>query len=161
MNTEQPELPCAACGVIDTPTVLPGTGPHHAKAVCAHCGQFLKWLPKPKEDRMTASCNKVLLIGTLGDRGVDVTFTQNSTACATFVLVVQESGKTPGQVFSTYVGCEVWGKGAEAAGELEAGTLVLFDGRLRWRAEEPGSKTGKLVVSGFELKPLLAKDRTP
>ena len=37
-------LPCHRCGVIDTPALGPGSGPHTASARCAHCGRFLQWL---------------------------------------------------------------------------------------------------------------------
>jgi hypothetical protein len=40
-------LPCGHCGAVAPPRIEPGTGPHHAKAVCGHCGRFLKWMPKP------------------------------------------------------------------------------------------------------------------
>lgn len=35
---------CAHCGVIDRPTLSPGSGPHACKATCAHCGRFLRWV---------------------------------------------------------------------------------------------------------------------
>lgn len=37
-------LPCHRCGVIDTPALGPGSGPHTASARGAHCGRFLQWL---------------------------------------------------------------------------------------------------------------------
>ena len=37
-------LPCRYCGVIDRPTLSPGTGPHAIRADCPHCGKFLKWI---------------------------------------------------------------------------------------------------------------------
>src|SRR5262245_19217711 len=42
-NTPGP-IPCPRCGVIDTPTLLPGTPPHACKAVCGSCGRFIKWI---------------------------------------------------------------------------------------------------------------------
>jgi phage FluMu protein Com len=35
---------CPRCGVIDVPTLSPGTPPHACKASCAHCGKFLRWV---------------------------------------------------------------------------------------------------------------------
>jgi hypothetical protein len=50
-----PEMTCLTCGAIDHPTLSPGTWPHHLKASCAHCGQFLKWVsplsPEEREER--------------------------------------------------------------------------------------------------------------
>ena len=37
-------LACPRCGAIDTPTLGPGQGPHAFRALCRHCGAFLKWL---------------------------------------------------------------------------------------------------------------------
>jgi hypothetical protein len=34
---------CPRCGVIDTPTVAPGNGPHAFREQCRHCGAFIKW----------------------------------------------------------------------------------------------------------------------
>src|SRR4051812_33231284 len=39
-NTET----CPRCGKVDTPTLVAGTGPHAAKAICAHCGRFIRWI---------------------------------------------------------------------------------------------------------------------
>jgi hypothetical protein len=39
-------LICNRCGVEDVPTVLHGTGGHAWKAVCAHCGRYLRWLSR-------------------------------------------------------------------------------------------------------------------
>lgn len=46
-------IPCQRCGAIDTPSIHPGKGPHAFKAVCAHCGAFIKWLSKytPEEQQ--------------------------------------------------------------------------------------------------------------
>lgn len=35
---------CPRCGVIDKPTLMAGSGPHACKAVCSHCGRFLRWI---------------------------------------------------------------------------------------------------------------------
>jgi hypothetical protein len=36
--------PCPRCGVIDRPTLSPGSGPHAVRASCGHCGRFLHWV---------------------------------------------------------------------------------------------------------------------
>ncbi len=41
-----PDLACPQCGVLDTPTVGPGSGPHAAAALCRHCGRWLSWLSR-------------------------------------------------------------------------------------------------------------------
>lgn len=43
MNTTPP---CKRCGTTTT-RQGPGTGPHHARLICAGCGRFLRWLPRP------------------------------------------------------------------------------------------------------------------
>ena len=37
-------LACPQCGVIDTPVIGPGNGPHAFRGLCSHCGHFLQWL---------------------------------------------------------------------------------------------------------------------
>lgn len=39
-------LTCRYCGAIDHPGIGPGKGPHHAAAVCRHCGMHLHWLSR-------------------------------------------------------------------------------------------------------------------
>ena len=38
--------PCHHCGVIDTPVLSAGTGPHAIKASCGHCHRFLRWVSR-------------------------------------------------------------------------------------------------------------------
>ena len=47
------ELLCSKCGAIDTPTILPGNGPHAFRAHCRHCGTFITWRSKytPEEQQ--------------------------------------------------------------------------------------------------------------
>jgi hypothetical protein len=35
---------CRSCGAIDQARIVQGSGPHHAAAVCQHCGMHLQWL---------------------------------------------------------------------------------------------------------------------
>jgi hypothetical protein len=154
-----PALLCLACGALAVPQVSAGTGPHSVKASCRGCGRFLKWLPKAmvqphgKEDhRMVASVNRVVLLGEIGRYGVPVAYHDNGTPRASFTLVVSEQGQE-GKTFPTLLECQVWGKKAEAAGELEAGQLVLFEGKL---AKRKRGELWELYVSGFEVTPLTA-----
>jgi hypothetical protein len=43
-NSQSIETVCPRCGVIDTPAIAPGNGPHAFRAQCRHCGTFIKWL---------------------------------------------------------------------------------------------------------------------
>ena len=65
---------------------------------------------------------------------MEVRYNASGTPCASFTLIVSEQGQD-GKVHAIYVPCECWGKKAEAAGELDAGQLVLFDGKLTEAAE--------------------------
>ena len=153
-----PSLFCQACNVLVSPVLGPGTGPHVARANCGQCGQFLKWLPKAlvlgaqKETRVVASVNRVVLLGEIGKYGVEVRYANNGTACASFMVVVHETGQD-GKQYHVLVPCECWGRHAEQAGELEASQLVVFEGRLKKRQK---GEQWELIVSGFEVTPVQA-----
>ena len=83
---------------------------------------------------------------------MEVRYNASGTPCASFTLIVAEMGQD-GKEHATYVPCECWGKKAEAAGELDAGQLVLFDGKLR--KKQKGEGQWELIVSGFEVQPLV------
>jgi single-stranded DNA-binding protein len=115
---------------------------------------MLRWLPKALfEERTNAmGCiNKVILCGIMGKYGVEVRHTPAGTPCATFVLVLSEVGQD-GKVHTLLQECEVWGKRAGAAVELEAGQLCLFEGKLARRKKGEQWET---VVSGFEVSAVL------
>ncbi len=148
-----PPLSCSTCGAIDTPRIEPGTGPHAARAACAHCGRFLKWLPKVFIERkmgMHPSINKCILLGQVGKQGVEVRYNPSGAACASFTLVLTEVG-TDGKEHATWQPCEIWGRKAEQVGELDAGTLVLLEGRLR---RQKKAESWETIVSGWECTPL-------
>ena len=159
MSAALPPLACPTCGACEVPRISPGTGPHTARLDCAACGRFVKWAPKvlvhpchtEKETQMVASVNRVVLLGTIGTYGVTVTYVPSGTPCATFTLVVSEQGQD-GKEHATFVDCEIWGRKAEAAGELEPGQLALFEGKLRKR--QKGEGQWELVVSGVEVCPI-------
>jgi single-stranded DNA-binding protein len=83
-------------------------------------------------------------------------YATSGTPYASFTLVVVEQGQD-GKAFQTLIDCQVWGKHAEAAGELEAGQLVLFEGKL---AKRKKGEQWELCVSGFELVPITALQPT-
>ena len=93
--------------------------------------------------------NRVVLLGTIGKYGPEVRYSPTGTACTSFMLVIPEHGQD-GKWYSTLVPCEVWGKKAEAASELEAGALVLFEGKL---AKRKRGEQWELVVSGPRGEP--------
>ena len=151
-----PLFACPSCGVQTVPNVQPGKGPHKARALCAHCGTFLQWVPrrlldqsKGKKARMV-SINKVFLLGTIAPRGVEVRFSDRGTAQATFTLILTELGQD-GREHAVWVDCECWGKGAEKAGELDAGQIVLFEGKVRRYKKGEQWETS---IAGFEVRPL-------
>ena len=49
--------PCGRCGVDDVPRLvsMPPGSVHAIRAECAHCGRFVRWLPKPKGDEERAA----------------------------------------------------------------------------------------------------------
>src|SRR5262245_7965906 len=149
-----PPLLCAACGACTVPCIGPGAGQHVARALCSQCGHFLKWLPQrlfAKESPRMGSINRVILCGTISKYGVTVRYATTGTPCATLTLVLAEQGQD-GKPHATYIDCEVWGRKAEAAGELEAGQLALFEGKL---AKRKKGEQWETVVSGFELTAVL------
>lgn len=89
-------------------------------------------------------------LGQISKSGMEVRYTPSGTPCASFTLIVSEQGQD-GKVHDIYIPCECWGKKAEAAGELEAGQLILFEGRLRSRRK---GEAWEMCVSGFEAQPL-------
>ena len=100
---------------------------------------------------MLASINRVTLLGQISKYGMEVRYNPSGTPCASFTLIVAELGQD-GKEHATYVPCECWGRKAEAASELDPGQLVLFDGRLKKR---PKGDTWELIVSGFEVQPMV------
>jgi hypothetical protein len=152
---ELPPLLCGHCGVLDVPLFGPGTGQHVARATCRHCGRFLKWLPKvlfAKETSHMGGIARCTVVGVIGKYGVEVRYATSGTPCASFTLVVSDQG-SDGKLHDLYVPCEVWGRKAEHAGELEAGQLVLFEGKLAKRKKGDQWEMG---VSGFEVTPIVA-----
>jgi single-stranded DNA-binding protein len=99
---------------------------------------------------MPGGVNRTILVGVIGKYGVEVRYSTNGTACASFMLVVTEQGQD-GKDHPTLIPCECWGKKAESASELDAGTLVLFEGKL---AKRKKGEQWELVVSGFDLTPV-------
>jgi hypothetical protein len=150
MTARLPALVCPACGVEDRPRIGPGAGPHGSRAECAHCGRFIQWLRK--ERAMQACINKTILLGAVARAGVEVAFLTSGNAKASFTLVLSESGPD-GREFTTLVPVEVVGRRAEATGELEAGDLVVIEGKIGKRKR---GESWELIVTAFDAQPLRA-----
>ena len=144
-------LSCPRCGTVALPRLAAGPQPgEYRKACCRGCGAYLKWLPKPKESPMITSVNRVVLLGTIGQYGVTVSYSTTGSPCASFMLAVAERG-ADGTAFTTLIPCQCWGKKAEAASELDANQAVLFEGKIAKRRKGDG---WELCVSGFEVLPV-------
>src|SRR5215468_8809577 len=87
MMDHLPPMLCPACGLIETPRLRPGAGPHVARALCTECNNFLRWLPKalrqPKETPRMGGVNRVTLVGGIGEYGVEVRYATRGAPCAT------------------------------------------------------------------------------
>jgi single-stranded DNA-binding protein len=99
---------------------------------------------------LTASVNKVLLVGILSPKGVEVRYLDSGTAVASFALELPEPGQD-GKMYKTLVFCEVYGKRAEAASEIAPGAVCAFEGKLR---RQKRGEHWETVVAGFELAAL-------
>ena len=93
---------------------------------------------------------RVVIVGEIGKFGTEVRYSQNGTPIASFMLAVTELGQD-GKTYTTLIPAEVIGKKAEACSELEAGTPVAFEGRLKTRKKD---EAWQLYVQGFELSVL-------
>jgi single-stranded DNA-binding protein len=100
--------------------------------------------------------NRVILCGVISKYGVTVKYAQSGAPCANFTLVLSEQGQD-GKVHTLFQECEVWGKKAEAASDLEPGQLALFEGKL---AKRKKGDQWELIVSGYEVTPVLPAHAT-
>ena len=105
---------------------------------------------------MPGGVNRTILVGVVGKYGVEVRYANSGTPVASFMLACSEQWQD-GTTHDLYIPCEIVGKKAEAAGELDAGTLVLFEGKL---AKRKKGEQWELVVSGFAVTPVLAPTPT-
>lgn len=95
---------------------------------------------------MTASCNKVVLLGTIGAQGAQPGTTPTGIPCARFWLSIDAASQR------TSIPCEAWGT-APSSATMAPGTPVFLEGWLDWRpcAQDP---TALLVVCTFDVKRL-------
>jgi single stranded DNA-binding protein len=106
-----------------------------------------------KEHVGMGGVNRTIVVGQVGTYGVEVRYSTNGTPCASFTLAVSELGQD-GREHTTLIPCEIWGKKAEVAADIEAGALVCFEGKLRRR--QKADQTWELCVSGYEVTPITA-----
>jgi single-stranded DNA-binding protein len=97
---------------------------------------------------MHASINRCILLGAISERGVEVSYHGQGTAKASFMLIITEQG-SDGKAHQLWQPVEIWGKRAEQVGELEAGAVVLVEGKLK-RVKK--GEAWETVVSGFEVQ---------
>jgi hypothetical protein len=153
-----PPLLCSHCTACEVPRLGPGAGQHVARLDCAACGRFLKWAPKvlvgpsltERKIGMHASVNHCILLGTIGERGVEVRYAPSGSPCASFTLVITEYG-SDGKTHQLWQPVEIWGKKAETVGELDAGALVLVDGKLRRTKKGEAWET---VIASWDATPV-------
>jgi single-stranded DNA-binding protein len=78
--------------------------------------------------------NKVILCGRVTEDGCKLTSTSDGTPQCGFSLLVEEPSRE-GYTSKLYVSVELYGDKAEQAAEtINAGDLVLVDGKLRWKS---------------------------
>jgi Single-strand binding protein family len=150
-----PAMPCPTCGLLDTPRLGAGRGPHVGELRC-QAGHHIKWAPKAllglREERNMGGIARCTVVGCISKHGVEVRYATSGAACASLTLVVTEQGQD-GRPHDLYVGIEVWGQRAEVVGELEPGQLCLFEGKL---AKRKKGEQWELIGSGFDLTPIVA-----
>ncbi len=102
---------------------------------------------------MTASLNKVLLIGNL-TRDPELRYVPSGTAVATFTIAVNrvytsQAGEKKEEV--SFIRIVVWGRRAEVCGEyLSKGSPVFIEGRLQsrsWEAQDGQKRSSMEVVA--------------
>jgi single-stranded DNA-binding protein len=103
--------------------------------------------------------NHCLIIGRVSKSGPKLTYAASGTPICSLVLEVDEVGKG-GEIFTTYLPCEVSGKYAETtAEEVEAGDELQIVGKLKYRSlidPKTSVKVSKLIISTWGIS-----QRTP
>jgi single-stranded DNA-binding protein len=98
--------------------------------------------------------NTGVVIGRIGERGVTVTYSDQTVPTCSLTLELDEVSQG-GKVFTTCLPVEIVGKYAEdVAQSLEPGDEVLVDAKLKYRRmidKKTGERTSKLSVSGWTV----------
>ncbi len=99
----------------------------------------------------TASINFCAILGRISDRGMTLSYTNNGAAKAVGTLIVTET-RTDGRESQSYVPITIWGKRAEDASTLAAGTLALMQGKVK--SFKDSKDEWRMGIEGFELTPI-------
>jgi single-stranded DNA-binding protein len=97
-----------------------------------------------------AGVNKVLLVGCIGSKGVEVRYGPSGQPVASLLLTYAETW-ADGKERNVYIPVEVLGKNAEHAAELEPGAAILVDGKVLRRRVGTSWET---VVACWQLQPV-------
>jgi single-stranded DNA-binding protein len=103
------------------------------------------------------SINRVILSGTVGQYGAKIAWTEAGKPQTSFTLVCEEPSRgEAATTYKTFIPCLVVGSQAEACAEtLEAGDVVLLEGKLVWKAGK-SKEAGCLHVVAFSVERLTA-----
>jgi single-stranded DNA-binding protein len=93
--------------------------------------------------------HRVVLLGRVGKYGVSLR--HQGSDCASFLLTIPECGRD-GQIYTTRIPVEIWGKHAQDAKTLAPRQLVLVEGRLRKR-KRPDDEW-EVGMSSWEATPV-------
>jgi single-strand DNA-binding protein len=103
--------------------------------------------------------NKVILCGCVTAEGCRLTYTADATPHCSFTLLLEEASKQ-GHIYKLYIPVDLFGDKAEQTAEtINAGDLVLVDGKLQWKSwlDRTGEKHGRLAVLAWKVE----KPETP
>ena len=98
--------------------------------------------------------NKVILCGRVTEDGCRLTYTTDGTPHVSFTLLLEEASKQ-GYTYKLYILIDLFGDKAEQAAEtINAGDLVLVDGKLQWKSwlDRKGEKQGRLAVLAWKVE---------
>jgi single-stranded DNA-binding protein len=103
------------------------------------------------------SINRVILSGTVGQYGAKIAWTEAGKPQTSFTLVCEEPSRgEAATTYKTFIPCLVVGPQAEPCAEtLEAGDVVLLEGKLAWKAGK-SKDAGRLHVVAFSAERLSA-----
>jgi single-strand DNA-binding protein len=96
--------------------------------------------------------NKVIVMGRVQE-GLKLTYSPEGTPQCSLTVLVEEGGKD-GSTYKLYLPVDVFSTHAEwVAAHVNAGDLVLIDGKLRWKSwlDTQGQKQGKLALMGWQV----------
>jgi single-stranded DNA-binding protein len=98
------------------------------------------------------SLNRVILSGTIGQYGPKIEWTETGKAQTSFTLVCEEPRRGQSAPFKTFIPVLIVGAQAEACAEtLEAGDVVVLEGKLAWKAGK-SKDAGRLHVVAFSVE---------